>query len=362
VTLTGSTTVDGVTTPWTINNAIGTASSTITINLDGVASGVTSLPMKVFAVNGAGNSIARTLTLTAAAPATPAAITSGGVAPKFNPTCATSTTITVQVPAVAGATYAWTVAGIAGSNSRIVSGNGSNSIVINVAGVTTPKLLLSVVASNGTGSSAARILDMAKTTTCVIPPAPAPIVFNVVNNSSVAYIINGTDNNPTLTLTRGLTYTFNISAIGHPFFIKTTSSTGTGNAYNLGVTNNGIDNGTITFVVDANAPSQLFYNCQYHGSQAGIINIVNPTGTRSAKVSTDLNVIAYPNPSSSEFTIESSTKGAMIVKVYDMQGRLIENRKANSNTVQVGSRYAAGVYNVIVTQGANTKTLRVIKK
>ena len=75
----------------------------------------------------------------------------------------------------------------------------------------------------------------------------------------------------------------------------------------------------------------------------------------------ELSVIAYPNPSSDEFTIEASRKGAT-VKVYDMQGRLIENRKANANTVQVGSRYAAGVYNVIVTQGANTKTLNVIKK
>ncbi|MFM9825858.1 T9SS type A sorting domain-containing protein, partial [Flavobacterium sp.] len=61
------------------------------------------------------------------------------------------------------------------------------------------------------------------------------------------------------------------------------------------------------------------------------------------------------------FTIQASRKGAT-VKVYDMMGRLIENRQATSNTVQVGSRLAAGAYNVIVKQGANTKTLKVIKK
>jgi hypothetical protein len=85
-----------------------------------------------------------------------------------------------------------------------------------------------------------------------------------------------------------------------------------------------------------------------------------PTTCRLANASAndEFNVIAYPNPSSSEFTIESSAKGAMSVKVYDMQGRLVE--KAESN--RVGSKLATGIYNVIVSQGANTKSLRVIKK
>jgi hypothetical protein len=43
-------------------------------------------------------------------------------------------------------------------------------------------------------------------------------------------------------------------------------------------------------------------------------------------------------------------------------GRLIENAQANANTVQVGRNYAAGTYNVIVSQGAKAKTLKVIKK
>jgi hypothetical protein len=78
----------------------------------------------------------------------------------------------------------------------------------------------------------------------------------------------------------------------------------------------------------------------------------------SAAIADEFSVTAYPNPSSSEFTIESSAKGAMSVKVYDMQGRLVE--KADTN--RVGSRLAAGTYNVIVNQGANVKTLRVIKQ
>ena len=76
------------------------------------------------------------------------------------------------------------------------------------------------------------------------------------------------------------------------------------------------------------------------------------------------NVIAYPNPSSSKFTIDvqSSNKGTKNVQVYDMVGRLIENRQVNSNSVEVGRNYASGVYNVIVNQGTKVKTLQVIKQ
>jgi hypothetical protein len=83
-----------------------------------------------------------------------------------------------------------------------------------------------------------------------------------------------------------------------------------------------------------------------------------------ASATDEFSVIAYPNPSSSEFTIDvqSSSKGTTGVQVYDMAGRLIENRQAKSNSVEVGRNYASGIYNVIVNKGAKVKTLRVIKK
>lgn len=96
--------------------------------------------------------------------------------------------------------------------------------------------------------------------------------FNVTNNGSGNYVING-QSNPTLSITEGQTYTFNISATGHPFWIKTVNSIGTGNPYNDGVTNNGTANGTITFIVPYTASSTLYYNCQFHSSMAGTINV-----------------------------------------------------------------------------------------
>ncbi len=215
----------------------GTA-TVLTINLGGIGTGVLSIPMSVFAVNGTGTSAtARTLTVTSAAPKTPGAITVTG----YN-TC--NATFTASIVSVPGVTYAWTVGG------TIVPGENGNAITITPGAATT--VSISVVGSNGTGTSSPRMLTAKKlTTTCKL--APTEVVADVFS------------------------------------------------------------------------------------------------------------VIAYPNPSSDEFTIESSRKGAS-VQVYDMAGRLIENRQATSNSVQVGKNYAAGVYNVIINQGTKVKTLKVIKK
>ena len=99
--------------------------------------------------------------------------------------------------------------------------------------------------------------------------------FQVSNNSLTSYRIDGATN-PTLNLVRGQTYTFIINASGHPFWIKTVNSVGTANAFSNGVTNNGDDVGTITFVVPGNAPASLHYNCEFHASMNGAINVSDP--------------------------------------------------------------------------------------
>jgi hypothetical protein len=114
----------------------------------------------------------------------------------------------------------------------------------------------------------------------------APGAFNVTNNGSSNYIING-NSNPTLTVTEGEIYTFNISSVGHPFWIKTVNSTGTVNQYNIGVTNNGTDDGTITWTVSYDAPSTLYYSCQFHSAMAGTINVIDvPIATTSTTTTT----------------------------------------------------------------------------
>ena len=105
--------------------------------------------------------------------------------------------------------------------------------------------------------------------------------FSIVNSSSSAYVFTGSgtssDSNPTLYLTRGQTYEFVVNASGHPFYIKTVSGTGTGNAYSDGVTNNGAAVGTVTLDVQMDAPDTLYYNCSVHSAMAGTIYILDST-------------------------------------------------------------------------------------
>jgi hypothetical protein len=98
--------------------------------------------------------------------------------------------------------------------------------------------------------------------------------LNVTNSDSTAYMIDGVAN-PDLTLCRGSTYTFAVASPGHPFYIKTVQGAGTGNAYDSGVTGNGTDSGMVVFVVPADAPSTLFYNCSLHPPMTGTIHVID---------------------------------------------------------------------------------------
>ena len=99
-------------------------------------------------------------------------------------------------------------------------------------------------------------------------------VYKITHNGEGLYQINGIYNG-TITLYRSKTYKFVIDAIGHPFWIKTNHSTGTGNSYNVGITNNGTDNGTIEWTITDMSVNKLYYNCQHHASMKGYINIIN---------------------------------------------------------------------------------------
>ena len=79
------------------------------------------------------------------------------------------------------------------------------------------------------------------------------------------------------------------------------------------------------------------------------------------------NVILYPNPTVSSFSINvvSDNNEMIEVSVYDIQGRNIENKTFNKediNSITIGDTLPTGIYNVIVKQGENIKSQRLIKK
>jgi len=101
--------------------------------------------------------------------------------------------------------------------------------------------------------------------------------YRVKNSGTTAYVIDF-QNNPSLELARGNTYVFNLTLDGvYPFWIKTSATTGTGDAYTQGVSRNGASSGLVTFTVPQDAPDTLYYVAQNQGSMQGILNIVDGT-------------------------------------------------------------------------------------
>ncbi len=108
-----------------------------------------------------------------------------------------------------------------------------------------------------------------------------------------------------------------------------------------------------------NAAITVYYASCF--TDGGTTNVV----ARSEEV--PFGVIAYPSPFTENFNLNltTSSEDKVQVMVYDMIGKLIDQKEVSpseATTLQVGDRYPSGVYNVIVTQGENTKTLRVIKR
>jgi hypothetical protein len=88
---------------------------------------------------------------------------------------------------------------------------------------------------------------------------------------------------------------------------------------------------------------------------------------KSDKEIAEFKVIASPNPYSENFNLNITTSRVenVEVSIYDMTGKLIDKHEVRPNdatTLEFGTNYPTGVYNVMVTQGIETKTLRVIKK
>ena len=173
------------------------------------------------------------------------------------------------------------------------------------------------ILANGTGSS---ILDI---------PENHQREYNIKKNqANTAYVFeitgSGDVENATLTLYRGETYKFFVSAgLGvdaEPFFIRPTQTSGFDKEdilnYNFGVINNGDSNGTITFKIPYNAPNTLYYISQDTPSFTGKFNIVNNSATPRELIASTL---TYPATIASSSIASDDTDK---INAYDL---LIEN-------------------------------------
>jgi hypothetical protein len=103
------------------------------------------------------------------------------------------------------------------------------------------------------------------------------------------------ERNPVLILYRGNTYKFNVNAKGHPFWImtepykdKVSADGSTSTLYTTGVTNNGVDESTVTFTVPTGAPDTLYYQCSNHDTMYGVLQIRTVDSTKKINPADDI--------------------------------------------------------------------------
>jgi len=120
-------------------------------------------------------------------------------------------------------------------------------------------------------------ISIAATTSSSTTASSSIFSIDVTATSSSDYTLSGTDrngsvsgNDPTITIASGDTINFNVSAAGHPFYLKTVAGTGTGDTIS-GLDNNGTTNNTISWTPTANGT--FYYQCSLHGGMVGTITV-----------------------------------------------------------------------------------------
>jgi hypothetical protein len=116
------------------------------------------------------------------------------------------------------------------------------------------------------------------------------------------------------------------------------------------------------------------YGYFYPGKDCNITvpggDMIRPTITKEDVVSnspTEFKVVAHPNPFATTFelNVQSGKTDDIHVTVYDMTGRLLETVTLKADTLSsrtLGDNYPTGIYNAVVTQGEETRVVRVVKR
>jgi hypothetical protein len=81
-------------------------------------------------------------------------------------------------------------------------------------------------------------------------------------------------------------------------------------------------------------------------------------------VSVAFDVVAMPNPSTSTFrlNLKGSGTGPVVIRIFDMTGRVIEQYQKSANTLmEIGSAWRGGTYMVEVVQDGKRKVIKLVK-
>jgi hypothetical protein len=157
-----------------------------------------------------------------------------------------------------------------------------------------------------------------------------------------------------------IAYVFQLSGAGLPSPIEITKTTRTFTLNDFA--------GLLLPGATYNVKVRLVFNLNDLAGPFGkVCTITTPGLSRQIEVkAAGFNAVAYPNPFAESFNIDvsSASSETITIKIYDMIGRTLETRqlKPGSGSSEIGSHFPSGVYNLVVTQGDNAKTLRVVKR
>jgi len=196
-------------------------------------------------------------------------------------------------------------------------------------------------------------------TACNVSTPVVPPASNVVPSQCGTTISNGWATIFAIQVPEATGYRFNVTAPGVSRFYDTPN-----NRFSL----RNIPSFTVTPNTTYTITVQILYNGFYQTAGSACTITTAGVVTRQAETAVSVfDVKAYPNPYADTFKLDMNTSGedTVEVKVYDMIGRQMEATILNVSdldTKEIGYQYPSGVYNIIVTQGENVKTLRVIKR
>ena len=113
-------------------------------------------------------------------------------------------------------------------------------------------------------------------------------VESELENNAFLLTPDGLTRNATITLYRGQTYEFEVNSPLNPFTIKITQTLGSADLYSKGVTNNGIQAGTLTFTVPNDCPDVLFYVSSADINMSGTIIVKSIVDNTYINVNADI--------------------------------------------------------------------------
>ena len=148
-----------------------------------------------------------------------------------------------------------------------------------------------------------------------------------------------TQDDPTIYLVRGQQYEFDLNASGHPFLIRVGSG---GTEYTDGVTTVGNNQtGKIRFDVPMDAPSELFYQCQYHSGMFGKFEITD--GSKIVQGNSKVEVV----DTGSNGYVKVETEGTERLRI-DSSGHVVPGTDSQydigTNTVRFANIYGDVLY------------------